>query len=358
MSSAHIIIENDIKESFRVAAMRGLFDVPLETKNRHEWMIDIPIEDMEWNIGLIVGASGSGKTVCAKKLFQEEAYHSGFKWSKNSILDDFPKNMTIQNITNLMNHVGFSSPPLWTKPFHVLSNGQKFRVELARILAIDKELTIIDEFTSVVDRNVARIGSYAISKSIKKMGRQIICLSCHRDIIEWLEPDWIYDMDIKQFSRRLLRRPKIKLSLFRVDSKTWKLFKEHHYLTRSLCKVARCYVVFWGDMPVAFTSVINMVGFKKRVREHRTVVLPDYQGVGIGSAVSEMLGEIMLNDGYRFFSTTSHPSFVQGRLKNKKWRLARKPSRVRRDKLNYNRADATNRLTCGFEFIGESYKST
>mgnify|MGYP001562689518 CR=1 FL=1 len=76
MPSANIVVENEIQESFRVAAMRGLFDVSINNKNRHEWNIDIPIENMKWNIGLIVGASGSGKTVCAKKLFDKEAYRN------------------------------------------------------------------------------------------------------------------------------------------------------------------------------------------------------------------------------------------------------------------------------------------
>lgn len=262
------------------------------------------------------------------------------------------KELSIQKITNLLSHVGFSSPPSWTKPFHILSNGQKFRVEIARILAT-QGLTIIDEFTSVVDRNVAQIGSYAISKTAKKEKKQIICLSCHRDIIEWLEPDWVYDMDIKQFSWRLLRRPKIKLSFYKVNYKQWELFKEHHYLTRKISKTARCYMAFWNDIPVAFTSCINMIGFKKRIREHRTVTLPDFQGIGIGSRVSETLAEIMIKDGYRYYSVTSHPSFIQNRIKNQKWRLVRKPSRVSRDKFCKNRTNATNRLTVSFEFIGK-----
>lgn len=355
MPSAHIIVETDIKESFRVAAMRGLFDVESGSKNKHEWDIDIPIENTQWNVGLIVGASGSGKTVCVKQLFGDKYYHRGFKWSRNSILDDFPKNLSIQEITSLLSHVGFSSPPSWTKPFHILSNGQKFRVELARIL-ISEQMVVIDEFTSVIDRNVAQIGSYTVSKTAKKLNKQIVCVSCHRDIIEWLEPDWIYDMDSKEFSRGLLRRPNIELQLFRADKTAWELFKEHHYLTSSLSRTAQCYVCFWRNVPVAFTSTVNMIGFKKSVREHRTVVLPDYQGVGIGNSVSSMVAEITIDRGYRFYSTTSHPAFTQGRIKDPKWRLCRKPSRTGKDKMNKNNADATRRLTAGFEYVGQPNK--
>ena len=352
MPSAHIVVENNIKESFRVAAMRGLFDVEIQNKNRHEWNIDIPIEGTQWNVGLIIGASGSGKTVCAKQLFGDKNYHYGFKWSRNSILDDFPKDLSIQEITNILSHVGFSSPPSWTKPFHILSNGQKFRVELARIL-VNNKMTIVDEFTSVIDRNVARIGSVAVSKAAKKLNRQIVCVSCHHDIVDWLEPDWIYNMDSKEFSRRLLRRPVIELQLFKTDKSTWELFKEHHYLTSAISKTARCYVCYWNNIPVAFTSTVNMIGFRRSVREHRTVVLPDYQGVGIGNSVSTMIAEITIDRGYRFYSTTSHPAFTQSRIKDAKWKLCRKPSRTGKDKMNKNNADATRRLTVGFEYVGK-----
>ncbi len=59
-----------------------------------------------------------------------------------------------------------------------------------------------DEFTSVVDRNVARIGSAAIAKGIRK--HQILCrfvaVTCHYDILDWLTPDWVIDMADREFT--------------------------------------------------------------------------------------------------------------------------------------------------------------
>lgn len=40
----------------------------------------------------------------------------------------------------------------------------KLRVYLANAILSDKELFVFDEFTSVVDRNVAQIGSFAMQK--------------------------------------------------------------------------------------------------------------------------------------------------------------------------------------------------
>jgi ABC-type Mn2+/Zn2+ transport system ATPase subunit len=81
----------------------------------------------------------------------------------------------------------------------VLSNGEKMRVDLAYCILQEKELIIFDEFTSVVNREVAKTGSYAISKAVKKLNKKFIAVGCHSDIIEWLEPDWIYNTDEQRF---------------------------------------------------------------------------------------------------------------------------------------------------------------
>lgn len=322
MPSADIVVSTPVADSFRVASMRGMFDVSIEDKLTHKWSVNLPIEDFKWNVGLIVGSSGSGKTVIAKHLFPEENYHKGFKWDMNlSVIDHFPEAMQTKDITNLLSHVGFSSPPSWAKPFRVLSNGQKFRVELARILANSKDLIIVDEFTSVIDRNSAKVGSYAVSKTVKKRNKQIICLSCHRDIIEWLEPDWIYDTDSSEFKRGSLRRPQIKLDIFMAKKESWRIFREHHYLTASLAMTAQCFVAFFEGTPVAFTSYIHSVGFVGIKREHRTVVLPDFQGIGIGNKITEWLGDKILKKGLRFTSSLSHPALIHARMKTGRWKL-------------------------------------
>lgn len=73
------------------------------------------------------------------------------------------------------------------------------RVDIARALA-EKDLIVFDEFTSVVDRKVARTTSIAINKAIKKSNKQFVAISCHFDITEWLQPDWVFNTDTMQFS--------------------------------------------------------------------------------------------------------------------------------------------------------------
>ena len=194
MPTFNIIKKNNINKSFRVAKVMSDFDVSLEHSNEHfEGKIDLP---NEWNIGLICGGSGTGKTTITKELFKNNLI-TNFEYDENSVLDNMPKDIKTEEIEKMFYAVGFGSVPSWLKPYKVLSNGEKMRVDLARAL-LEKDFIVFDEFTSVVDRQVAKTACIAINKTIKNTNKKFIAVSCHKDIIEWLQPDWMYDTDKMQ----------------------------------------------------------------------------------------------------------------------------------------------------------------
>lgn len=328
MQSFDILREVEIKQTPRLMQMSGMFDVPPSQRSAEQWTVHLDLPEA-WNVGLIVGPSGSGKTTVAKEVFGP---HMAQAWTwpdDKSVLDGFPAGMSIKEIVELLSSVGFSSPPSWVRPFHVLSNGEQFRVNMARTLAEMKDLAVVDEFTSVVDRTVAQIGSAAIAKTVRRRNQRFIAVSCHYDIAEWLEPDWIYQPHTDTLTvGRLLQRPKIELVVKRVHSSAWQLFRKHHYLDTSLHVAARCFVAFWRDVPVAFASVLHFPHPKtpSMKREHRTVCLPDFQGVGIGNALSEYIGAVVRGLDCRYLSITSHPAMMKARAKSTEWQMIAKPN--------------------------------
>ena len=350
MPSSKFVIERQVPSSFRVEKVKGQFDYDASII-RKEFDVTIPIEGEKWNIGLIVGASGSGKTTIAKNVFKDFELFDGFDWSDRTILDDFAVALSPMQIVNALNKVGFSSPPDWLKPFSVLSNGQKMRVELARLILESDRPVIYDEFTSVVDRQVAKISSSAIQKFIRKEDKQFIAVSCHYDIKEWLEPDWIYDASKKQFARGSLRRPRIKVDIRKANQSEWELFKEFHYLDSGHNRSAHKYIAEINGEPVAWCSLLPLVHFKfpNTWRIHRIVVKPDYQGIGIGSKLMSNIADDYVSKGKRIRLITSAPSFIYGLAASKNWVMVRKPSRMTAPK-NLGGFNSSNRLTATFEY--------
>ena len=267
-----------------------------------------------FSLGLIIGPSGSGKSLLLKEFGQEEK----IDWSpKKAIVSHFSD--PIEATDRLMS-VGFNDVRAFVRPYHVLSTGEQFRADLARRI---KDGAVIDEFTSVVDRNVAKAASVALKRHVTKAGlKNIVLATCHRDVLEWLSPDWYFDTtDGTLHDGRLLRRPSITVRIYPCSRNLWGMFAPHHYLSHVLASSAKCYVV-----TAEFEKQTNVVGFvscrpyptgsiRRAWLEHRTVILPDFQGLGIGPRASDAVASLYLSEGKHYFSRTAHPRF--GAYRNK-----------------------------------------
>ncbi len=188
-------------DSFRAQSVVGSFTLN-DVKLQKRFKGSLQIDGDDWQIGIIVGRSGSGKSSIAKRLFPE-AYILGFEYSHKCILDDFPDGMQTGEITRLLCSVGFASPPDWLKAYSCLSQGEKMRVDIARALCLDQKLIVFDEFTSVVDREVAKVSAYAISKAVRRQkDKRFIAVTCHYDVVDWLEPDWVFNTDTMEFIKK------------------------------------------------------------------------------------------------------------------------------------------------------------
>lgn len=300
------------------------------------WEMPKKIPD-DFNIGIIVGASGSGKSTLLNQFGEEEL----IEWTNDAIVSNFA---SPEEAVNRLCAVGLNSIPSWVRPYSVLSTGEKFRADLARRI---KDNAVIDEFTSVVNRSVAKATSVAISKYIKRNSiKRVVFASCHEDIIEWLEPDWVFNTDTGTlYNGRYLRRPKIHLEVYPCKRSVWEMFKHHHYLSGKLVPSARTFLGVWEGEIVAFGASIAMPSgtLKNAWRGHRTVVLPDYQGMGIGSRLSDMIAQIHIDEGKRYYSRTAHPKFGQYRDKSPKWKKT--------SKYRVKRNDLIKRQAQGIEYL-------
>ncbi len=357
---ADITVSSPVARSARVLQLSGMFDVPVEDKATLTWHADLPVEDREWNIGLITGPSGSGKSTLARHLWPEQLA-AAHQWpADRALVDAFPEAMGIRDITGLLSAAGLSSPPAWLRPYRTLSNGEAFRADIARSLAELDGLVVVDEFTSVVDRQVAQVASHAVQKAVRRTGRQLVAVTCHYDVESWLQPDWSYDVASGEFSWRLVQpHPEIRLEVHPADRRLWPVFSRHHYLSSDLHQSARCFAAYVDGHPVAFASYMHFPHPRaKNIKvSHRVVVLPDWQGLGIAGRISEWLGQSLHEQGFRFRATTAHPARIAYYARSPRWRMetARKTAlggtRTNTAHLRARQADPRRLATRTFEYV-------
>lgn len=170
-----------------------------DLQTREEIITEVPLldtselSDFKWNVGVLCGNSGSGKSTLLSTL--GEPKNPIYDYSK-SIISQFPY-MSEHDVCELLSSVGLSSVPVWLHKPNELSNGERARLDLCWILANAKENEIIlyDEFSSVINRAVAKSMSYALQRYVREKNLKIILASCHFDIIEWLNPDWVFNLN-------------------------------------------------------------------------------------------------------------------------------------------------------------------
>lgn len=330
-----------------------------DIQNKDETCVKIPINFAEcktfnWNIGVIYGGSGTGKTTLLKEFGNlaednfddEKPLISNFDWLE-------PKEVTF-----LLSSMGLSSVPTWLRPFALLSNGEQYRARLAYKVAKAKEndVILIDEFTSVVDRDVAKAMSYALQKYIRRENKKIILASCHFDIMEWLLPDWTYSPLKGRVERHdYLRqsRPKIELSIFRCRYETWNIFKQHHYLTEDLNKAAINYILLWNDKPICFIGVLPFpgVGDEKTRRISRIVILPDFQGLGLGKNILNYISSLYAKEKSTMYIRTMSPALGLSLAKDKNWIAT--SSNLKIPQADTNGRKIIERPSYSYRYIGE-----
>lgn len=317
-------------DSYRAARVKSLFNC--DSGANFSLDADLDIDDGDWKLGLVVGPSGSGKTSIGRKVFGDDAIFDPNDWPADApLIDAIAPEGSFDNVTGALSAVGLGSVPTWLRPYHALSNGEQFRANLARVICEAPAEVVVDEFTSVVDRQIARFGALAFGKAWKRTGGKCVLLSCHYDVVEWLEPDWVFDTATGEYAGRCLwRRPRFDLEIWQTDWRYWPLFEPHHYLKLPRMIAAKCYVGTVEGQPVCHLAVgTKNKGKIAEARACRLVVMPEWQGAGVGTRFLNAVCQLQLEGGEgarlagRQVTTsfhTSHPALASALRRDPKWR--------------------------------------
>jgi len=377
-----LTLTSPVATSFRATKAANSLDIDAEKKSIHHFKVQADIKT-PFNIGVIVGASGSGKTTLAKHIYGEEAFKEILN-SSLPVIEQFPESLSYDECAAMLCGVGLTAVPCWIRPAYTLSNGQKARAECALQMAReDSNVIVIDEWTSVVDRTVAKVMSHCIQKHARKTGKTVVLLSCHYDVLDWLNPDWIIDANKQAYTnRRLLwqdfkRIEQLQFDIREADKSTWRYFSRYHYLNEKLAGGKQLFYGLWdGNNQIGFLAFTNYVPHRKdrlqkmQLHFNRLVIHPDYCGFGLGIHFLNKCSKLVADLNYEVCGKFSSAPVFNALKANKAWKMVdmkrqykvQTGPKMGRGKSTYSRADQAARgdshgfrlnvKTWSFKYVG------
>lgn len=333
MQTHHVVLESPASTSYRCTRAADSLDIDVTKKLRHELRVDVNLET-PWSLGVIVGASGSGKTTLARTMFESiTPLFRDVVDASQPVIDQFPQSWTYEQCAAALTGVGLTAVPTWLRPVGTLSNGQRARADAALQLA-QSTLVVIDEWTSVVDRTVAKVMSHCVAKHARRSdGRQLVLLSCHYDVLDWLNADWVIDCNMRTFTdRRALwrdfrRSETLAFDIRPCSSRIWPLFSQYHYLSDKLPGGGpKTFGLFHADQQIGFQCFAQYVPQRDRhgtrmVHSNRTVIHPDYAGLGLGIRFIDATSAMMTADGYDVRAKFSSVPVYRAMVRDPNWRF-------------------------------------
>jgi len=181
--------------SERVVAVAEGFGLGLD-----QWQKFVIYDDVELKIGptdivYITGDSGSGKSVLLKAL--EKDIRQDMEANCINIADIQPElnrplietvGKTIDESLELLSKVGLNDAFLFLRSYEQLSDGQKYRYKIAKMIESQAQFWIMDEFAATLDRDTAKIVAYNLQKLARQQNKAVLAATTHTDLLEDLNP--------------------------------------------------------------------------------------------------------------------------------------------------------------------------
>ena len=323
-------LKSDPPSGFRSIKAAQSVDLDVKEKLIHHMEITADVQS-DYNVGLIIGASGSGKTTMAKEMFGPACFDEMLDSSK-PIIEQFRKSMSYDECAAALTGIGLSQVTSWVKLAGALSNGQKARAEAALQMTSLRPFVVIDEFTSVVDRNVAKAMAHCVQKFARKFNKKITLISCHYDVADWLNPCWIIDCNAETYTdrrslwRSFIRSEDLNFEIAKCHRSTWKRFSKYHYLSHRLPGGhIETFGLYLDGKQIGFQCFANYVPTRKgKVRmmhSNRTVIHPDYVGFGAGIRLIDITSQMMVDNGFIVAAKFSSIPVYKAMKRNPFWRL-------------------------------------
>lgn len=151
---------------------------------------DLKIDVEDGEIVYITGQSGSGKSIMLRELKRMMSETKNVACIDEIDLKDEPiieqVGSTFSEGLKLLAQAGLSDAALYVRKPSELSDGQRYRLRLAKLIESDADVWVADEFGAVLDRTTANVVAYNIARAARHEGKTLIVATTHTDLTESL----------------------------------------------------------------------------------------------------------------------------------------------------------------------------
>jgi len=302
------------KPTERVVGVAEAFGLGLDKWRKFVLYDNVELKISPQDIVYITGDSGSGKSVLLQAL-ERDLREAGFTVANiadikpiegKPIVETVGK--TLDEALRLLSLVGLNDAFLFLRNYEHLSEGQKYRYKIAKLIESGAQWLILDEFASTLDRDTAKIVAYNLQKTARKLGRAVLAATTHTDLLEDLAPSvHIHKRFGKEITVRYYpNKPAEECSItkeMRIEEGSygdWKQLAEHHYRSHRIGNVRKifrlmrndelCGVIVYSYPPPISAGRKQAIG-KISTSElnrllstiSRVVIHPKYRGIGLGA---------------------------------------------------------------------------
>lgn len=194
-----------VERSPRVLEIAEAFGIGLEDK---QFVVfdQLQLEIADGDVVYITGQSGAGKSVLLRTLASEMAARGKTVANIDQVeLQDRPLIDQIGTDTNdairLLGMAGINDAYLYVRKPCELSDGQRYRLRLAKLIESGAGVWVADEFLAVLDRTAAKVIAFSVQKVARRAGATLIVATTHTDMV----PDLCPDLTIEKRYREKVR---------------------------------------------------------------------------------------------------------------------------------------------------------
>jgi len=295
----------------RTIEVAEAFGLGIDEEKEHVIYRDFELRLAEGDVAYITGDSGSGKSVLLRAL-EEDLGGEAINIADVNIPTDLPiidtVGATFREALTLLSKVGLNDAFLFLRKYGELSDGQKYRYRIARMIDSGKRFWLADEFCSTLDRTTAKIVAFNIQKLARRSGATLVVATTHTDLDEDLNPSivirkgWGEEIDVWYPPNEEAPECSVsrKITIREGSREDYKKLAYLHYRDSRVPVPVKFFamergeeligVIAYSYPPINAAGRSQAVGYRPDIEElnrewtiiSRVIVHPKYRTVGLG----------------------------------------------------------------------------